>query len=119
ATINGTFTGESLTASVTDFTLNGAVSLNTGNHQFQVTATGTATIDGGVLGNVTINAHDMVFGTDFTVGPNFKGELTATGGDINAAGHTLNGFDQILLNGGGSLTVGTLSANTLTVGGTL
>src|SRR4029077_2139584 len=99
ATINGTFTGESLTASVTDFTLNGAVSLNTGNHQFQVTANGTATIDGSVLGNVTINAHDMVFGTDFTVGPNFKGELIATSGDIDATGHSLSGFDQISATG--------------------
>jgi hypothetical protein len=119
ATINGTFNGEDFTANVTgDFTLNGSVSL-VGNRQFQATAGGTATINGSILGNVTINAHDMAFGTDFTIGPSFKGELTATGGDIDATGHTLSGFDQILLNGGGNLTVGTLTANTLSVGGTL
>jgi len=119
ATINGTFNGEDFTANVTgDFTLNGSISL-TGNRQFQVTADGTATVNGTIVGNVTINAHDMVFGTDFTVGPNVKGELTANGGDITAVGHTLNGFDQILLNGSGNLTVGTLTANTLSVGGTL
>ncbi len=60
----------------------------------------------------------MVFGTDLTIGPNFKGELTATGGDIDATGHSLSGFDQILLNSG-NLTVGSLTAKTLSVGGTL
>ena len=119
ATINGTFTGESLNANVTDFTLNGAVSLNTGNRQFEVDANGTATISGSVTGNVTINAHDIVFGADFTVGPSFKGELTATGGNIDAAAHTLTGFDQILLTSG-NFTVGTLtSTKTVSVAGTL
>lgn len=120
ATINGSFSGESLTANVTgNFTLNGGVSLITGNRQFQVTAGGTATINGTVTGNLNITSNDMVFGTDLTIGPAFKGELTATSGDINAAGHTLSGFDQILLNSG-NFTVGTLtSTKTVSVGGTL
>jgi hypothetical protein len=119
ATINGTFSGESLTTNVTgDFTLNGGISLNTGNRQFQVTAGGTATINGTVLGNVTITANDMVFSTDMTIGPSFKGELTATGGNIDATGHTLSGFDQILLSGG-NFTVGSVTAKTISVAGTL
>ncbi|HLW35179.1 MAG TPA: FecR domain-containing protein [Chthoniobacterales bacterium] len=120
ATINGSFSGESLTANVTgNFTLNGGVSLNTGNRQFQVTAGGTATINGTVTGNLTIIANDMAFATDFAVGPSFKGELTATGGNIDATGHALSGFDQILLNSG-NFTVGTLtSTKTVSVGGTL
>lgn len=119
AVINGTFTGESLSANLTgDFTLNGAVSLNKGNHRFQVTAGGTATINGTILGNVTINAHDMLFSTDLTIGSTFKGELTATGGDIIATGHTLSGFDQILLNSG-NLTAGSVTATAVSVGGTL
>ncbi len=119
ATINGTFTGESLTSIATDFTLNGAVSLDAGNRQFQVTANGTATINGTVAGNVTISAHDIVFSSDFAIGPSLKGELTATGGNIDAAAHALSGFDQILLNSG-NFTVGSLtSTKTVSVGGTL
>ena len=50
--------------------------------------------------------------------PAFKGELTATDGNIDATGHSLTGFDQISLNTG-NLTAGNLAANTLAVGGTL
>ncbi len=117
AMINGTFSGESLSANVTgDFTLNGTVSLNTGNRQFQVTADGTATVNGTVAGNLTINAHDIVFGADFTVGPSFKGELTASGGDIDATGHALNAFDQITANNG-ALIAANVTADTITVNG--
>ena len=116
ATINGSFSGENLTVNVTNFTLNGTVSLNTGNRQFEVTADGTATVNGSVAGNLTINAHDMIFGADFTVGPSFKGELTATGGDIDAGGHTLNGFDQISANSG-TLIAANVTADTITVNG--
>ena len=118
ATINGSFTGQNLTATITDFTLNGAVTLNGGDGELLVNANGTAIVNGTVAGNLTINAHDMVFGADFTVGPNSKGELTATGGNIDATGHALNGFDQILLNVG-NLTVGSVNAKTLSVSGTL
>jgi hypothetical protein len=118
AAVNGTFHGENLTANVTgDFTLNGSVSLTAGRH-FNVTAGGTSTINGTILGNVTINAHDMIFGTDVTIGPTLKGELTATGGNIDAAGHALSGFDQILVNSG-NLTASSLTAKMLSVGGTL
>ncbi len=118
ATINGTYTGESLTANVSgNFILNGGISLNIGNRKFQVTAGGTATINGTVLGNVTINANDMVFATDMTIGPTFKGELTATGGDIDATGHTLSGFDQISATG--NFTAAGVTANKFTIGGTL
>jgi hypothetical protein len=119
ATINGSYSGESLTANVTgNFTLNGGVSLNAGNQQFQITAGGTAFINGTVAGDLKITASDMVFGTDLILGPSSDSDLTATAGNIDATGHALSGFDKILLSGG-NFTVGTVTAKTISVAGTL
>lgn len=116
ASINGTFTGQDLTANVTgDFNLNGSVSL-AGDAKFQITAGNTATINGTIFGNVTINAQNIDFGTDVAIGNNFKGELTATG-NIDATGHALSGFDAISATG--NFTAGSATANTFAVGGTL
>ena len=117
AVINGAFSGERLTANVTgNFDLNGSISL-TGPEEFKLTAGGTATFNSSILGKVTVTANDMIFGADFTNPQGPKGNLTATGSDINADGHTLSGFDQILANSGtlsaASVTANTIKANTL------
>ncbi len=118
ATVNGTFAGENLTANVTgNFSLGGSVSLH-GTSLLQINAGGTATIAGTVGGNLTINAHDIVFGIDMAFAPNAKVELTASGGNIDATGHSLSGFDQISLDVG-NLIAGSLMAKTLLVGGIL
>ena len=66
---------------------------------------------------ISITGGSVAFTVDFNA-PAGSVDLTATSGDVNATGHTLTGFDQILLNSG-SVTVGSLTARTLSVGGTL
>lgn len=93
------------------------------NHNVVLTASGAVVIDHSMTAanQISITGGSIAFNTDFSgplSGPNAT-ELTATSGDINATGHTLSGFDKILLNSG-NFTVGTLtSTNTLSVAGTL
>ena len=93
------------------------------NHNLTLTASGAVVIDHSMTAAnlISITGGSITFNTDFSgplSGPNAT-DLTATSGDINAAGHTLSGFDQILLNSG-NFTVGTLtSTQTVSVGGTL
>ncbi|HJT46488.1 MAG TPA: FecR domain-containing protein [Chthoniobacterales bacterium] len=92
-------------------------------HNLLLTASGAIVIDHSMTAanQISITGKSIAFNTDFSgpgSGPNAT-ELTATSGDINAAGHTLSGFDQILLNSG-NFTVGTLtSTKTVSVAGTL
>jgi FecR protein len=116
AVVNGTFNGHDLTASVAgDFTLNGTVSL-VGDQKFQITAGDTATINGAITGNLTINSKNIDFGTDIAFANNYKAELTATG-NIDATGHALSGFDDIVVTG--NFVAGSASANSFAIGGTL
>ncbi len=92
-------------------------------HNLLLTASGAIVIDHSMTAanQISIKGGSIAFNTDFSgpvAGPNAT-ELTATSGDINATGHTLSGFDQILLNSG-NFTVGTLtSTKTVSVAGTL
>ena len=116
AVLNGTFNGHDLTANVTgDFTLNGTVSL-VADQKFQITAGDTATINGAITGNLTVNSNNIDFGADISFANNDKAELTASG-NIDATGHALSGFDAIVATG--NFVAGSATANTFTIGGTL
>lgn len=143
ATINGTLndkqatfqmTGTFLLGSSSSLTTTGGdVQINAGAitvdgiissaHNLSLTASGAIVIDHSMTASnqILITGGSVAFNTDFSgplSGPNAT-ELTATSGDINAGGHTLSGFDQILLNSG-NFTVGTLtSTKTVSVAGTL